>query len=142
MRTLAEDLPSPRVYEGFHFIYALKCPKTGEIRYIGRANNPRLRYTQHRNAQSRKGRNSPATQWITELRSEGLSPLMAILETIQAAPPYNESIGKQREKVWIAKYLENGASLLNIYARPEPSYLSDYRRRALGVPVEDLVREN
>lgn len=59
-------------------IYALKCPVSGEVRYIGKANNPRKRLLSHmRDAKSRK---TPVYSW---LRSLPAPPVMEVLEWVE-----------------------------------------------------------
>lgn len=76
------------------FIYALVDPRDGRIRYVGKANDPRLRLRRHvvgRNEGNRKA------EWILELWSKGLRPKLRILEEV----PHAE--WQDAEKRWIAK---------------------------------------
>lgn len=59
-------------------IYALKCPKTGEVRYVGKANDLEARLKSH--IESRNTSNSPVKCWIRSLVNDGLKPEMVMLE--------------------------------------------------------------
>ena len=66
------------------FIYALNDPETGECRYIGKADNPRKRFTAHLWSAGRK--RSHLGCWITGLQSRNLSPVLEVLIEV----PYSE----------------------------------------------------
>lgn len=91
------------------FIYALTCPDTGEVRYIGKANNPQLRLKSHLSRDDNKRtKRSYKSNWIKSLIEVGKYPSMIILEEITL------SDWKESEKRWIAYYRLNGANLTNI----------------------------
>lgn len=59
-------------------IYALIDPRTGDIRYIGKANNSEKRLKSHlRDSRRRK---TPVYCWIQSLSKEGLMPKLIVLE--------------------------------------------------------------
>lgn len=58
-------------------IYALKCPATGEVRYIGKANNAALRLKSH--LKDCYARNTPLYQWMRGLLADGEAPLLEVL---------------------------------------------------------------
>lgn len=62
------------------FIYVLKDPRTGECRYVGKANNPKKRLAVHF-AKSLKPKTHLQT-WIKHLLSLGLRPTLEILEEV------------------------------------------------------------
>lgn len=80
------------------FIYVLKCPKTGDVKYVGKSNNPQRRYYAHiridRTASYHK------INWIQKLLKEGLKPELEILEEV------SEENWKERERYYISKYRE------------------------------------
>lgn len=89
------------------YIYGLKDPRTGEIRYVGKSVHPRERYKQHvKGGESNlhKGR------WIADLRRAGLKPEMIILEET------TEAEWEARERHWIKQGLDSGWPLTNIAA--------------------------
>lgn len=87
-----------------HFIYVLKDPRTGDVRYVGLTNNPAIRYQQH--LQSSSG---DKQSWIAELSSEGIRPLLEIIETVETKVQ-----AETREQYWIYEYRGRGADLLNV----------------------------
>ena len=84
-------------------IYALTDPRTGEIRYIGKANDPAKRLKNHLYA-SKKGR-LPVNHWIRKLIKEGNIPQMVVLEWTDS--------WEDREIACIAQHRSSG-NLLNI----------------------------
>lgn len=88
------------------FIYALCCPCSGEIRYIGKANRPKERLKAHlwsgKRAQSSHKRN-----WIDKLKSKDLRPVLLVLEEV-IITNWNE-----KEKYYIKYYKDLGCKLTN-----------------------------
>lgn len=87
------------------YIYTLEHPLTGEVRYVGKTKNPKMRFQNHMN----KGHNktSHKTNWIESLKREGLRPIMKVLDEVS-----NEE-WKYWEKFWIAVCTEWGFKLTN-----------------------------
>lgn len=85
-------------------IYAL-CEPTGEVRYVGKSDNPAHRYENHlsrsRNEDTYKAR------WINKLRTDGARPLLRILETIPLLT------WQAREMYWIRHFKNAGCQLTN-----------------------------
>lgn len=85
-------------------IYALLCPDTRAVRYIGKANDPRRRLKGHlRDARRRR---SPVYLWLRRLKAEGKAPILEIIETCSAAD------WPERERHWIGAFRQRGDSLL------------------------------
>lgn len=57
------------------FIYALCEPDTGEVRYVGKADNPKKRYAAHLNEKNK----APKGIWISELKSRNVFPRLEVL---------------------------------------------------------------
>ncbi len=79
------------------FIYALKDPASLEVRYIGKANNPKSRYSRHIN----DAKNKPKCHrlcWIKGLLDNNKAPILEILEEC------DELIWGERENFWISKF--------------------------------------
>jgi len=89
------------------FIYALCCPISGEIRYIGKSNNPQKRYSKHKSKTS-KDNNKSKKEWFNNLISNGLSPKILILEEVDI------NNWKEKEKFYIKKYKELNYNLFNL----------------------------
>ena len=63
------------------YIYALIDPRTGEVRYVGKADDPDLRLAQHI-AAARKGEATYKGRWIRKLLDLELKPSLEILEEV------------------------------------------------------------
>lgn len=68
---------------GTTFIYSLSDPATGVVRYVGKANNPAFRLSQH--ISHSQFDSSARGRWIAGLIASGLSPLLETLEEIPAS---------------------------------------------------------
>lgn len=86
------------------YIYALKDPRNNEIRYIGKSNNPKVRFQQH----LKDKKNILKDDWITELLQIGSLPELVILEKTDI------DHWQEREIYWIAFGRDNGWKLVNI----------------------------
>jgi hypothetical protein len=62
------------------FIYALSDPRTNQVRYIGKANNPKDRYTNHFN--SSRDKNTHKRNWINSIRKDGFRPELIIIDEV------------------------------------------------------------
>lgn len=89
------------------YIYGLKCPEKGIIRYIGKSKKPNSRYSGHlSHAKASRYDNIHLYRWIAKLLRNNLKPELVILDTC------SPEIWKEREKEWIGKFgLDN---LLNM----------------------------
>jgi hypothetical protein len=86
------------------YIYALLEPDTQEPRYVGKTNDLRKRYSQH--ICNKAASETSKAEWIQSLRSNGLLPLMCILEVVG-------NNWRERERFWIADLQARGAQLVN-----------------------------
>jgi hypothetical protein len=59
-------------------IYGLKDPRTGDIRYIGKANDPKARMKTHIRESQRLSR--PVNNWISKLIIDGMLPDMVVIQ--------------------------------------------------------------
>ena len=83
------------------FIYALIDPRNFEVRYIGKSDDPALRLRSHVYTSKEKKKNIHKANWIKQLLSFGLFPILQIIEEC------DESIWEEREKYWISFYKKN-----------------------------------
>lgn len=86
------------------YIYTLTDPVTNEIRYVGKTNDIRTRFSCH------LGRNNPKSHkasWIASLKARNLIP---IIEIIDIVPIDN---WKFWEKYWISQLISWGFNLTN-----------------------------
>lgn len=88
------------------FIYSLSDPKTQEIRYIGKANDVKERFKHHM-CVNKKGQ-SISKCWIKGLRSEGLKPIVDVIDEI----PHKE--WEFWEQYYISLYKSWGFRLTNM----------------------------
>lgn len=89
----------------FCYIYGLIDPLSGNVRYIGKALDPKDRYRQHI-----KIKENPKThkeKWIFSLYKLGLTPELVIIETTI------ETKANEAEQFWIAEYRAEGFQLTN-----------------------------
>ena len=77
------------------FIYALCDPRTFEVRYVGKSDDPYKRYCQHLKEFRKE---THKTHWIKYLLQLGLRPVLQILEQS------NIDIWDSRERFWISFY--------------------------------------
>lgn len=89
------------------YIYTLKDPRTGEVRYVGCTNNVMRRLYQHRSQSSKVSKRLSA--WKGELKSVGELPEMAVVEECP------KSEGKKKEREWIGHFIMEGHRLLNYH---------------------------
>jgi len=87
------------------YIYILIDPTTNYIRYVGKTNNPKQRFQNHKN----KGRdkNTHKRNWINQLRANNTNPIMEIIDEV----PIDS--WKYWEKFWIGYYKLIGCNLVN-----------------------------
>jgi len=86
------------------FIYALCDPDTEIIRYIGKSDDPKVRYVQH----IKDKHKTYKVNWIKKLKSSGKVPLLKILEEV------DKNCWETAEKKWINRYrLVTGRKLTN-----------------------------
>jgi predicted GIY-YIG superfamily endonuclease len=86
------------------YIYALHCPKSDEIRYIGKSKNPEKRLKEHIGGKKKY----PVSLWSISLLKQGLCPKMTIISEVDEKDWESEEI-KQ-----IQLHKDMGCNLLNI----------------------------
>jgi len=87
------------------YIYTLKCPITGKVRYVGKTNNPTERYKNHIN-KARDG-GTHKRNWINLLRIKNLKPIFEIIDEVSVKE------WKDKEKYYIKHYIDKGYYLVN-----------------------------
>lgn len=86
-------------------IYVLKCPNTGEVRYVGKTVCLRRRINEHlRDAGKEKNHRS---YWIASLLAAGLAPVVEVIDEVSSEH------WPQWEVAWIEFFKEQGARLVN-----------------------------
>lgn len=94
--------------ENKYLIYALKDPRTNEIRYVGKSSSGMHRPKQHMTPHSLK-KNDHKNNWIKVLLSLDLSPVIEILEILGDAVNLYE-----RERHYVAHYKALNCNLTNL----------------------------
>ena len=112
-------------------IYALSCPKTGAVRYIGKANDSAKRLKSH--IRDSRRRNTPVYAWIRKLQSEGLFPTMAVLEVTDD--------WEEAERRLITLHRQEG-KLLNVADGGDEPYCSTEVRAGNGRKVAKLIHDD
>lgn len=86
-------------------IYALICPFTGDIHYIGKSIRNMTRPMQY----IKKSHSNKIEKWVSDLKCLGQKPDIKILERVSLEDDLDE-----RESYWLQKYLSKGEFLFNI----------------------------
>lgn len=100
------------------YIYHLCCPDTGEVRYIGKANEPSVRYRKHLDAA--KNPQNYAQRWMAKLLRSGKKPLLVVAREILPHENWQEV-----ERMAIAEGFASGLRLTNTSAGGEGVLLRD-----------------
>lgn len=89
------------------YIYSLIDPETQEVRYVGKSNTPGKRLVAHV-CTTHDDCNPHKQNWIKQLKSRGLRPILSIIEetTLDLWP--------EREIYWIEFYRSMGSNLTNL----------------------------
>lgn len=87
------------------FIYTLEHPLTGEIRYVGKTKNPKMRFHNHCNKLHNE--KTHKRNWINSLKNFSLRPVMRILDEVDSLE------WRFWERYWIAQIKSWGFSLVN-----------------------------
>jgi len=105
-------------------LYVLRCPRSGEIRYAGKANNAEQRLKSHLRDAHR--RNTPVYCWIRALLADGLTPKIEVVSRSSIESWQLE------EKLLIAELRAAGARLLNLAEGGEQPYMTAAQRAENG----------
>lgn len=90
------------------FIYVLREPDTGEIRYIGQTKRlPSNRLGEHVSRARKKSERCHRISWIQSLIARGLKPVLEILDKVP------EDLGVSAEMGYIYFYRGQGCNLVN-----------------------------
>lgn len=90
----------------FTHIYSLSDPNTGEIRYIGKADDLKIRFNKHKCDSELKPK-THKNNWIESLKKNGLLPVIELIETV---PKNNWAF---YETQYILIFRSFGANLVN-----------------------------
>jgi len=104
-------------------IYALIDPVSGEVRYIGKANDAQKRLKGHLREARHK---TPVYFWIGSLRKKGLVPELKVIATCE------HSEWEEAERKAIAEGRSKGMRLLNVVDGGDEPYCPTHVRRENG----------
>ena len=96
------------------YIYGLKCPHSGQVRYIGKSTKPSVRLYGHLGAAVRGEYNHHTARWLRKLIAAGARPELVILHTVAEGERWQDA-----ERAAIAAALESGNKLTNATAGGE-----------------------
>lgn len=119
------------------YIYILRCPNSGDIRYVGKTVNPKSRYAGHLSYVGK----TYVSRWIMKLRSNSQKPIMEIIEEC------DKSNWESREQHWIAYYRNLACDLTNLNGGGGGQFNASQETRQriaqslLGVPKKIEARE-
>lgn len=112
------------------FIYVLKDPDTGQVRYVGKADDPYRRFKQHVGYFSKTHR----TCWIRKLKSLGKLPILEILDEISIEH------WQQWEVAWIEYFKEQGCDLVNGTLGGEGLLATPETKQKISQALKGIVR--
>lgn len=105
-------------------IYALRDPRTLELRYVGKASDPAQRLRQHLSSGQLNRYRSRKNSWLKSLLAAGQQPYLEIVDEVE--PEW----ANEAECYWIAWYLSQGATLTNGTAGGDGGAVTDPDARA------------
>lgn len=91
------------------YLYALRCPITGQVRYIGKTKNPGTRLAAHISKARGLHTNHHCARWIRALLAKGREPLLEVIRRVPAGEDW-----QQAEIKCIAEYRASGHPLTNL----------------------------
>lgn len=103
-------------------LYALKCPDSGDVRYLGKAVDSTKRFKSHMRDCLR--RDTPVYRWIRKLRGAGKAPQLQVLMPTWDWPT--------AERQLIAQAKADGLRLLNVAEGGTEPFCSTQQRAANG----------
>lgn len=115
-------------------IYALIDPRDNSVRYVGFSRDARLRLKGHLNGSAENGQEA---RWILKLHEQGLTPILHVLETIEAGEDAL-TIACERELYWIHEMDRLGHPLLNMSGLSQsyvPPSVTVYKRKRTWIPA-------
>lgn len=112
-------------------VYALYCPKRHKPVYVGQSSRGIERPFEHI---EEKSHSIKVNEWISNLRSEGLTPVITILEWTDHKELLND-----KETFWVNKLVSEGNLLLNLNkVTPVFIYMSEFNEES-GNEIDDIA---
>lgn len=113
-------------------IYALRDPRDGRVRYIGKANSAADRLRSH--LRDSRRRDTPVYRWIRKLLAAGHAPLVEVIWRVPADG------WQEHERNAIAFAVERGHKLLNVAPGGDEPFCPPEVRRANGLASAARMR--
>jgi hypothetical protein len=111
------------------YIYALIDPRDGQMKYIGKANNPQRRYKDHLTDFRTEWQKA---LWIRQLKALKLKPELEILDEVNL-------IGWEFWEMWYIAYFRSiGVNLLNV--KPGGNGLTSANYNSFGNPGRKIKK--
>ncbi len=110
-------------------IYVLIDPRTNEVRYIGKADNPLDRLKHHLTPKQLR-KKTAKNSWLKNLLAHSAKPILQILEIV---PMRN---WEERERYWIAYYQKLGFRLTNGTEGGDGGAPSEEARRKISITLK------
>lgn len=114
-------------------IYSLSCPKSGEVKYIGKTGKgieKRLK------AHLCTNNNTKNSEWIKELKKEGLKPIIEEIDSVEKGNEVSE------EKFYISYFRFLGFTLLNMNGGGQGSDHSEATRKKISIALTGIKRSD
>lgn len=118
-------------------IYALIDPRDNLVRYVGLSISADVRFIGHLKGNSG---NEQEKRWILELQLEGLTPMLQILETIEAGSNAY-AIACEEELYWIREMARLGYPLFNLSGLSR-TYVPATIRKPRALETRKIILDN
>jgi hypothetical protein len=119
------------------YIYGLICPISGAVRYIGKSTNPDKRLRAHIGAALRHEYKHHTARWIRKIVSEGLEPVLRILEEVNSDNDWREA-----ERAWIKRAIDERWPITNSTSGGEGlDYLNPDDERAYRRNLSEAMKK-
>lgn len=120
------------INEPIVYIYSLSNPFDNTVKYIGKTKNPKRRLSEHL---TKKGLTCKKGKWIRLLLSQGIVPIMEILDEVHSTEI------NFYEQYWISQYRAWGFILLNTQNGGDmaPYHFSSKYQKSLKKRIENYL---
>lgn len=124
------------------YIYALLCPDTLDVKYVGKTIDPKRRYSLHISYSKTVSvwNSRPLHEWINLLLIYGKKPVLHLIEEV------NDDNWKERERFWINEFkntclnLSHGGSGEGRFKTIKTHWNSFYFKDEISITVKDIMK--
>ncbi len=121
-------------YRSPYVVYGLYDPKNDSLRYIGKTNNLKIRFSRHLR-DAKKGVRTHAHRWIAKLLLDGLQPVARVIQEC-----FSGENSLEAEVYWIRFFRSSGHNLCNLTdggegalgAKRSPEVCANISKRLMG----------